>query len=190
VKPTILFLLAGTVFAQSYDFRPVLGPGAIIAGHSFDRNTRIDTAVINDSGEVAFTAHWPIRGEYYPTASVFTLRRLVADGHGVLDGKRLMSISHDARIAISPSGLVAFEAFYDPPDAPGIFVENHYAFTPGEIPDLKFFGFSVTDDRLVHMEGPCDKCKPLPMLSRNRRGQIVIPLNTNDGPYIIVATPR
>ena len=178
-------VLAGASFAQtSYQFRTVLHPGMSIGGHAFARDTKIEAVVTNDAGEIAFIAHWPVAGERYEPASVFTLHRLVASGEGIIDGKVLLSIGNDARIAISNSGVVAYEAFYDDGNAPGIFVEEHYALTPAELPDLKTSDFTVTDAGKVATAD-----EPLPVISINSRGEMAIPINTREGPFIIIATP-
>jgi hypothetical protein len=151
---TALVLASSALAAQpltpAFDLRPVLVPGTIIGGHTFDRDTIIEGAAINDKDDVAFVAHWPVDGSTH--ASVFTLHRVVSDGKGVIDGKVLTSILYDARVAISASGVVAYEASYDLGDAPGVFVEQRrYAITPAEHLDLESYDFKVEDDGKVVM---------------------------------------
>jgi hypothetical protein len=226
--------------STKFTFRCVLRPDTTISGQTFGRNTTIHAAVINDAEEVAFVAEEPRDANGVPRTFVFTLHRLVSNGEGVIDGKHLLLILDDGRLAISAAGLVAYQAFYDLGDAPGIFVEQHYVLTPADEPD--FFGddFTVDDSGNVRpilpSSSPCTAtspdnrktlrtlpnlipiapprlpkpsrktagsqqpasvadsrastdCSPFSTLSRNSRGQVVIPVNTRDGAYLFIATP-
>jgi len=158
-----------------FDLHPVLAPGATIAGHVFDRFTTVDEAVINDAGEVAFVAHWQAYGRgKQPASAVFTLHRLVASNEGTIDGKNILGIITDGHLAISPAGVVAYEAFYDTGDVPGIFVERQYALTPAELPNLRNDGFTVNDDGTVTMGAraeapPCSEVPARPAPPRGIR---------------------
>jgi hypothetical protein len=168
-----------------YQIKTVLKPGMTIAGHVFDSTAQIGQAVISDTGEVAFVAHWPNPSETEPSF-VFTLHRVVSDGRSLIQGQRLTRIASLARLAISPSGVVAYEAFYDSGDALGVFVEQHYhALAPDDIFKLPAFDFTVDNDGRVSMSSAQ---RPYP--ARNKSGQLVIPMNTPEGPFILVATPK
>jgi hypothetical protein len=175
----ITSLAAVAAFGQqppAYRLRAVLRPGMTIGGHTFDRDTAITAAVINDAGEVAFVARWNDH------SSVFTLKRLVSNGQGFIEGVALLGIPVNAHIAISPSGVVAYQAFYDVSDIPGIFVERRPAIY-SDPTDLNLGDFTVNDD------GHASKRHGLPF-SGNKRGQIVIPVNTPEGPYLFIGTPK
>jgi hypothetical protein len=173
----IASLAAVAAFGQqppAYKLRAVLKPGMAIGGHAFDRDTAITAAVINDAGEVAFVARWNDH------SSVFALKRLVSDGEGFIEGVALFGIPANARIAISPSGVVAYQAFYDVGDGPGIFVERRAA-VYSDPSDQNPADFTVDN------EGRVSKGLPL---TANSRGQIVVPVNTPEGPYLFIGTPK
>jgi hypothetical protein len=109
-----------------------------------------------------------------------TDKRLVSNGQGFIEGVALLGIPLNARIAISPSGVVAYQAFYDVGDGPGIFVERRAA-AYSDPSDQNPADFAVDD------EGRVSKGRSF---TTNSRGQIVIPVNTREGPYLLIGTPR
>ena len=105
--------LSPAVKAQvRFEYRTVLQPGAVIAGHELTPQTVIGSAAINDNGEAVFVASGP------GLPAVFTLHRIVARQGDIIDGKFITLLAHDARIAINNAGQVAWEAWYADDSAP------------------------------------------------------------------------
>jgi hypothetical protein len=151
-------LFTGTVCAlaltaQTFEFRSVVQPGSVIAGHRFSDLTSIGGVAINDNGEFAFMATFV--DEEGPGAALFTSQRIVVRSGDAIDGKPILFFPKYAGIAINKAGQVAFEAEYLESQGPrsretGIFVDNHLAVAGlyGPVP------FSLTDDGRVELERP------------------------------------
>ena len=180
-------LLAGVLSAQTtaYEFRIVLHPAMTIGGHVFSADT-IGNAAISDTGEIAFVARWPEGNRNH--AAVFSLHRLVATEGDVIDSQTLAYIPLDSKLSINGSGAVAYEAFCIFSEDLHLFVERRHILVPSDNPD-----FTLNDKGQIVMPVPsCEsaKCGPFSMLPHNNRGQIVIALNTAQGPFLLVGTLR
>jgi hypothetical protein len=148
-----LCALALTAQTPTYEFRSVVQPGSVIAGHRFTDLTSIGNVAINDNGEFAFMATF--LDEEGPRSAVFTSQRIVARQGDVVDGKPIFFFPKYGGIAINKSGQVAFEAEYLETRDPGgretgIFVDNRLA-VPGLYGPVSF---SLTDDGRVELERP------------------------------------
>jgi hypothetical protein len=143
----------GTALSDAVDLRPVLVPGMTIAGHTFTKETTITNAAINDVEEIAFMA---LLDEKTANAAVFTSKRIVAQQGDVFDGKTLMNIRFDSRIAINRAGQVMYQAYFGDTaeiaaggeySGLGLFVDNHLAMrlTAANENDA----FSLSDDGQV-----------------------------------------
>jgi hypothetical protein len=144
--------LSPAVKAQvRFEYRTVLQPGAVIAGHELPPQTVIGSAATNDNGEAVFVASGP------GLPAVFTLHRIVARQGDIIDGKFITLLVADARIAINNAGQVAWEAWYaddkntaasGEASGRGIFVDSRLVFT---VPwNAEFQPFTLGDDgRLV-----------------------------------------
>jgi hypothetical protein len=181
-------LLAGVLSAQTtaYEFRTVLRPGMNIGGHVFTADT-IGNAAISDTGEVAFIARWPEGNQNH--AAVFSLHRLVASEGDVIDGQTVAYIPLYSKLSINGSGTVAYEAFCVFSEDLHLFIERHHILAPSDNPDFRLSdeGQIIIGPPLVACES--SKCSALPMLPHNKRGQVVIALNTAQGPFLLVGTP-
>jgi hypothetical protein len=182
-------LLAGvTALAQhspAYKFTTVLRPGMTISGHVFSADTIGNTA-ISDSGDVAFVARWPEGNQN--RAAVFSPYRLVASEADVIDSQTVAYIPLYSKLSINGSGTIAYEAFCTLSEELHLFIERHHFVVPSDNPD-----FTLNDKGQIVMPVPsCEsaKCGPFSMLPHNNRGQIVIALNTAQGPFLLVGTPR
>ena len=163
--------------STGYVFRSVVEPGTIIGGRAFISETTLGSAVLSDSGEVAFVASGP----GVPRA-VFTSRRIVAKQGDVIGGKYIMLLPADALLAINNVGQVAFEAWYadskelaDAGEATGrgIFVDDHLASTAIFDHRGNATPFTLTDDGRIVIQplGPAPapashKASPEDMLRR------------------------
>jgi len=183
----------------AYTFKTVLRPGMTIPGHTFGPNDTIGSAAINETGEVALIAHWL----EYPKdrTGVFTLHRMVAKEGDAADFADISYISLNARIAINVLGTVAYEAVAAQNDFPAIFIERTVAMSmPSPNPSLLDFALGDDGELIMRDKPSCAKvnlsaetlaaCAPLAMLASNHRGQVVIPINTPQGPFLLVGTPE
>jgi hypothetical protein len=183
-------LLAGAAASAqqtAYDFKTVLRPESQIGGSNF-KGATIGSAAINDEGEVAFIAHWNDR---YSAAQnfVFTLRRLVAKEGDLLAYGKIASIALYGHLAISPHGIVAFEATEGAATDMDIFVERQ-ALVEASAAAGKDLFLNERDEPVISPRKTDSKEGPFAMLPANHRGQFLIAINAADGPYLVVATPK
>jgi hypothetical protein len=94
---------------SAYNLRLVAEPGTTIGGQTFTEYTTIYRALLNDAGEIVFSAYL---GYGNDAAAIFTSHRLVAKEGDAIDGKIIVTIPWDAVIAINNAGQVAYEAWY------------------------------------------------------------------------------
>jgi hypothetical protein len=198
-------LLAVTAIAQTtaYEFRAALRPGMTIGGHTFIDDT-LGNAVINDTGLIAFVVRWREARSY--RSAVFTLHRMVASEGDATDSGNIAKISLTASLAINASGTVAYEAALAHTDAVAIFVERTFGLSlppygPQAAPSdfvlnnqeeivMREPRLACAETRPRHLRNASSGCGPLSMLTANHRGQIVVPINTAQGPFLLVGTPR
>ncbi len=195
----------------SYKMRLVAWPGMKIDGFTIENNMVIGTAIVSDKGEVAFVACY---NSSAAPCIILTLHRVVVSPGDTVDGKKIAVIPADGRLSINSAGTVAYDALVEGMDLPENFVEQHYA--QNDNPDLGNYmiwnirrpalndsGELVAEERvdpsacweghilelneLQHRKPPCG---PFPMLHPNRLGEVAIPVNSEDGPYLFVVTPR
>jgi hypothetical protein len=121
-----------------------------IGGHTFTEDTTIDSASLNEAGEVAFLCHWLEKNG--PSGGVFTSHRLVASQGEIFDKGTnltfLVILPEHSAVAINAAGSVAYVGEYAGKDADGaygIFVEKHFALGPVDFAPR----FTLTDDRQV-----------------------------------------
>jgi hypothetical protein len=185
--PALLLAGAAASAQQTYDFKTVLHPESHIGGYSFGGAT-IGGAAINDEGEVAFIAHW---NNPYSAARnfVFTLRRLVAKEGDLLAYKTIASIAFYGHLAISPHGIVAFEGSGAGETDADIFVERQPLIEASAAAG-KDLSLNERDETVISPRKTGSEVGPFSMLPANHRGQFVIAINTAEGPYLIVGTPK
>jgi len=147
-------------FAQqptlAYHFLSQVSTGKSIGGYEFTSDTAIDTMVLNDAGDVAFTAHRLNGGDGSDQTAVLTPQHVVARAGQVIDGKKLVRIATTV-LAVNNAGHIAFEALYDDSGSGGklkgaVFVDKHLAvgfepFTSGVATE-----FSLSDDDKVTLK--------------------------------------
>lgn len=136
--------------ATAFDFRAVVQPGMTIGGHTFTEDTTIDSASLNEAGEVAYLCHWLEKNG--PSGGVFTSHRLVASQGEIFDKGTnltfLVILPEHSTVAINAEGSVAYVGEYagkDADGANGIFVEKHLALGPLDFDPR----FTLTDDGQV-----------------------------------------
>jgi hypothetical protein len=158
MRPKTFFFLTGLIAAltlnaqpstPAYDFRAIVQPGMIIGGHAFSPDTVVDSASLNEAGEVAFLCHWRENGDVI--GGVFTSHRLVVrQGEIFDDGTYLVIFPEHATVAINAAGSVAYVGQYAGKDADGaygIFIERRLALGPLYLdPPIPF---TLTDDGRV-----------------------------------------
>lgn len=182
-------LLAGAAASTqqtAYDFKIVLRPESEIGGSNF-RGDSVGSAAINDEGEVAFIIH---RNGYAAQNAVFTLRRLVAKEGDSLDYYGTITrIVLNGRLAISPHGIVAFEGSEGAAFDTDIFVERRALIEASAAQGKELF-LNEQDEPVIFPRKADREAGPFAMVPRNHRGQFVIAINTTEGPYLIVGTPK
>ena len=158
----------------AFEYRVIAQPGMTIGGHLFSPKTTVESAALNDLGGTAFVAHWIDAGAQH--GAVFTANELVAYEGDVIDGKRIVAITNDCKVAINAAGQIAFSAAYteNPLDAWtdntrwGTFLTDRLALTSEDHQPPQF---TLTDDGRVlpfpgHKFAP-SRYMPIPTLPKH-----------------------
>jgi hypothetical protein len=143
-------------FAQpstaAYDFRAIVQSGTVIGGQMLGNCVSLESPVLNDLGDVAFTAYCDSRGRW------FTSHRIVATTGEHIDGKLIQSL-FSGPIAIDNHGRVLYEAFFSDTGNDtleswheGLFLDRHLVSIVTYDAADKPYSYGLTDDGRIIAE--------------------------------------
>jgi len=137
--------------APSYVLRTVIEPSMSIGGEKIANCVDVESAVLNDLGDIAFGAYCGDRNR------IFTTKRIVVSSGETVDGK-VIELPPQV-VAINNRGQVLYEAFFsDAADQPmkswryGLFLEHQFVAIAGYDTAGNSYSYTLTDDGRILAE--------------------------------------